>query len=275
MDEAGIDRHYGAEDVWHRIEAALVRAGRDPDRLEREHLTGFDEFHGGGIASTRDLAQFAALTRGMRVLDVGCGIGGPARTLAAEFGCRVTGVDLTVAFVRAATELTRRVGMADACRFVQGSAVALPFEPQCFDAVWSQNMMMNVEDKAAFFAEVFRVLEPGGTFAFEAVVAGNGEPVVLPAFWAARPEHNFLVTYDSLERLLETAGLARVALEDTTAHVIEMAHKRRAALASEDPAELTIAVIVPDDVQVKMANALLNNVEGRTRTVRGVYHKPD
>lgn len=274
MSEAGIDRHYGTADLWARVERALADAGFDPDAPEREQLSGFDEFHGGGIASTRSLARFAGIAPGMRVVDIGCGIGGPARTLAAEFGCRVTGVDLTLEFVRVATLLTERVGLADACRFVHGSATALPLEDSPFDAAWSQNMMMNVEDKAAFFREAARVLAPGGTFAFEAVVAGNGEPVHLPAFWAAEPALNFLVSADTLGSLLADAGFEAIHIEDTTAHVIEMAKRRRAALESHDPARLTIAVIVPDDVELKMTNAQLNNEQGRTRAVRGVCRRP-
>ena len=151
--EADIERHYGAADISARILDALARAGRDPERLERADLAPFDEFHGGGIASTRDLATFAGITPGLRVLDVGSGIGGPARTLAAEFGCTVTGVDLTREFVAAAQMLTARLGMGDACRFVQGSATALPCAAASFDLAWSQNMLMNVADKAALMVQ--------------------------------------------------------------------------------------------------------------------------
>lgn len=274
MDETAVARHYGSTDISARILAALAAAGKDVEHLERADLSPFDEFHGGGIASTRDLARFAGLTAGMAVLDVGCGIGGPARTLACEFGCTVTGVDLTPEFVRAAQMLTARLGLAAHCRFLTGSATALPCADARFDAVWSQNMMMNVADKARFFAEVARVLRPGGRFAFEAVLAGNGEPVHLPAFWASTAAMNHLVTRSELEALLAAAGLEAVALEDTTATVIAQAHKRRAAIAAADPATLSIAVIVPDDVERKMANALRNNEQGRTTTVKGVYRRP-
>ncbi|MEQ8659947.1 MAG: class I SAM-dependent methyltransferase [Gammaproteobacteria bacterium] len=271
--EQAVEQHYGSADISARILAALAAAGKDTARLERADLAPFDEFHGGGIASTRDLAHYAGLAAGMHVLDVGCGIGGPARTLAAEFGCRVSGIDLTGEFVRAARMLTARVGLQHACEFVHGSGAALPWPDAHFDAVWSQNMLMNVADKAGFFAEVARVLKPGGRFAFECVLAGSGEPLHLPCFWATRAELSHLVTRDALAALLAGAALELDALDDTTAAVIAQGHKRRAAVADAAPTTLSIAVIVPDDVSAKMDNALRNNEEGRTRTVKGICRR--
>ncbi|MGR8921158.1 MAG: class I SAM-dependent methyltransferase [Gammaproteobacteria bacterium] len=273
-DPLAVDRHYGAGDISARILDALERAGRDLAALERADLAPFDEFHGGGLRSTRDLARFAGAAPGMQVADVGCGIGGPARTLADEFGCTVTGVDLTAEFVRAADMLTARLGMQDRCSFRVGSATALPLPDAGFDLVWSQNMMMNVADKAAFFAEAFRVLRPGGRFAFEAVTAGNGEPVHLPTFWASAPEHNWLVTQGELGELLAAAGFEAIRLEDTTAEVLESSRRRRGAVDSGDPTVLGIHVIVPDDVGTKMANALRNIEDGRTATVKGLATRP-
>ena len=273
--EDSVAGHYGGADISARILEALGRAGVDLERLERRDLTPFDEFHGGGIASTRDLAAFAGLQAGMHVLDVGSGIGGPARTLADEFGCRVSGIDLTTEFVAAAVMLTEKLGMECRCDFRQGSATALPYPDDHFDAVWSQNMMMNVADKSTFFSEVARVLKPGGSFAFEAVLEGNGEPLHLPTFWASSADMNFLVTREALEDLLETAGLARVKLEDTTAAVIAQGHKRKAALSRPRPQQLNISVIVPDEVEDKMSHALMNNEQGRTRTIKGVYRKAE
>lgn len=273
--EQAIDQQYGGTDISARILAALSAAGKDPARLARSDLAAIDEFHGGGIASTRDLARYAGLAPDMSVLDIGCGIGGPARTLAAEFGCRVSGIDLTREFVRAAEMLTARVGMAAQCDFRHGNGTTLPWPDATFDAVWSQNMLMNVPDKGAFFAEVARVLKPGGRFAFESVLAGSGEPVHLPCFWAARAELSHLVTRDELERLLESAGLDIAALDETTASVIAQGRKRKAAVEQAGAGKLSIAVIVPDDVGAKMDNALRNNEQGRTRTVKGVCRRRD
>ena len=141
-----IDRHYAPEDISARIVEKLRSAGKDLDALTRDDVAPFDEFHGGGRESTRELGKFAGLERGMEVLDVGSGVGGPARTLTAEFGCRVTGIDLTEEFCRAAEMLTELVGMAGQVQFRQGDAVHMPFDEASFDVVWSQNSLMNIED---------------------------------------------------------------------------------------------------------------------------------
>lgn len=270
-----LDRHYGAEDICARILHALAGAGKDLGTLTRADLAPFDEFHGGGIASTRDLARFAGLGPGTHVLDIGCGIGGPARTLAAEFACSVVGVDLTHEFIRAARMLTARLGMDAQCSFEHGNATTLPFPDGSFDLAWSQNMLMNVSDKAQLFDEIVRVLKPGAHFALETVLAGDGRAIHLPVFWASRADLNFLVTRTELESLLRHAGLEAVALEETTAAVIANGRKRRAALAAQDPQQLTINVIVPDDVETKMDNMLKNNEEGRTITIKALFQRRD
>lgn len=268
--DVAVSRHYAPGDVWERIVSSLRAAGHDPSALTRDLAAQFDEFHGGGRESTRALARFAGVAPGMRILDVGSGIGGPARTLAAEFGADVTGVDLTPGFVHAAGLLSERLGLDGSTRFIHGSAVVLPLPDASFDMVWSQNMLMNIPDKRAFACEVARVLRPGGLFAFEAVVAGTGE-AHYPAFWAARAELSFLVTGDELRSTLALAGLEERAWLDNTEQVVAVGRKRLAALARDGGPRLDIGAIVPDALAEKMANGLRNNEEGRTRAVQGVY----
>jgi ubiquinone/menaquinone biosynthesis C-methylase UbiE len=272
--EAAVGRHYAPGDVWPRIVASLRAAGHEPATLTRDLAAQFDEFHGGGRESTRALARFAGISPGMRILDVGSGVGGPARTLAAEFGADVTGVDLTPAFVGAATRLSEQLGLAASTRFVHGSALALPLPDASFDVVWSQNMLMNVPNKLALAREVVRVLRRGGLFTFEAVVAGEGAPHY-PAFWAAHEELSFLVDADRLRATLAAAGLAERAWLDNTEQVVAVGRRRLAALARESGPRLDIGAIVPEELAAKMANGLRNNEEGRTRAVQGVYVKAD
>jgi ubiquinone/menaquinone biosynthesis C-methylase UbiE len=271
LDDA-LARHYAPGEVWERIVARLRAAGHDPATLTREIAAQFDEFHGGGRESTRALARHAGLEPGLRVLDLGCGIGGPARTLAAEFDADVTGIDLTPGFVDAARRLSAQLGLADRTRFVHGSATALPIADASVDLVWSQNMLMNVPDKARLAAEVARVLKPGGLFAFEAVVAGHGE-VIYPAFWAATRELSVLVSADALRATLAAAGLVERDWLDNTAQVVELGRRRLAALARSGPPALDIGAIVPEQVAEKMRNGLRNNEEGRTRAIQAVFRR--
>jgi MPBQ/MSBQ methyltransferase len=267
-----IDHHYGATDLTARILKRLRDAGKDPAALNRDDLAGFDEFHTGGRESTRALARLAGIRPGMHVLDVGSGIGGPARTLAAEFGALVTGLDITEAFCRTAQELTALVGLADRVTFHHGDALAPPFPAASFDAVWSQNTIMNIPDHPRLFGQMHRVLVPGGLYAVEAVLAGPGGDVVFPTFWASTPEMNFLMRPPAARALLRESGFAEVLWEDTTADTLARAQRRHDA-RGQAAAALGRDVIVLEDVERKIENAVRNLVERRIVTVRGVWHR--
>ena len=271
-----INRHYGVGDLASRILERLRAAGKDPATVTRDDLATFDEFHTGGRESTRELARLADIRPGMRVLDVGSGIGGPARTLAAEYGASVVGLDLTEEFCLAATTLTELVGLADRVTFRHGDALAMPFEDGRFDAVWSQNSIMNVPDHTRLFAEMHRVLVPRGTLALEAVFAGPVEGVVLPTFWASAPELNFLMAPAAARALLGTAGFREVLWEDTTADTLEHARRRRPPPSAPEAAPaLGRDTIVLEDVARKIENAVRNLEQERIVTVRAVLRRDE
>ena len=113
---------------------------------------------------TREHAERARIRAGMYVLDLGCGLGGASRYLAAECGCRVAAIDLTPNFVEVARLLTARCGLADCVEIREASALALPFQNGTFDHVWSFAVTMNIADKEGLAHEVARVLKPGGRF---------------------------------------------------------------------------------------------------------------
>lgn len=267
-----INRHYGGTDLTARILDRLRAAGKDPATITRDDLAAFDEFHTGGRESTRALARLAGLSAGMRVLDVGCGIGGPARTLAAECDVQVVGLDLTEEFCRAATTLTDLVGLGDRVTFRQGDALAMPFGHGEFDALWSQNAVMNIPDHARLFGEMHRVLKPGGMLALEVVLAGPVEGVVFPTFWASGPEINFLMTPGTARALLRSAGFREVVWEDTTADTLAHARKRRPSRPDAAPA-LGRDTIVPEDVARKVENAVRNLEGERIRTARSILRR--
>ena len=173
--ETEVARHYAHSDLTGTVLAALRDAGRDLGALTTADLAPVDEFHLGWHPQTVDLAARLALPPGSRLLDIGSGIGGPARYFAEKHGCTVTGIDLTPAFVAAATELSARTGLADRTRFVEGSALDLPFEDGSFDAATLFHVGMNIADKARLFAEARRALRQGGTFAvYEVMRKGQG-----------------------------------------------------------------------------------------------------
>jgi ubiquinone/menaquinone biosynthesis C-methylase UbiE len=162
------------------------------------------------------LAKLAAPAPGTKVLDVGGGFGGPARTLAVEFGCDVTTVDLTESYVRAADALTARLKLGDRVRHRVGNALDLPFAPGAFDMVWTQNSGMNIEDKAALYAGFHRVLRPGGLLAIQEPMAGPVQPVFYPVMWATDPSTSFLRPPAELRATIEAAGFRARAWDDVS-----------------------------------------------------------
>src|SRR5512134_2441144 len=155
-----IQTHYGRPDVGSVILAALEKAGKDLDRLTPEDLAPVDEFHIRGRAATLELARAAGLDANKRVLDVGSGVGGTSRCLAREFGCRVTGIDLTDEYCRAAAMLTAKIGLTDLVDFRQGDATKMPFQDDLFDVVLTEHVAMNIPDKRGLYREMYRVMKP-------------------------------------------------------------------------------------------------------------------
>lgn len=205
--------YWGREGLGQAILEALAAAGKRLDALTIDDLALTDQFHGGGKAATVRLAHLAGLSPGMRVLDVGGGLGGPARTLAVECGCHVTVIDLTESYVQAAAMLTARLGLSDRVTHGIGHALALPFNPDTFDVVWTQNSGMNIADKAQLYVGFHRVLRPGGRLAFQEPMAGPVQPLIFPTMWARDPATSFLRTPAEMLRLIEAAGFRAHAWE--------------------------------------------------------------
>src|SRR2546425_5450361 len=185
--------HYKKRALGDVILAALKAAGKDIDHLTPDDLAPVDEFHSGQRNATVRLAQLAGLEGSERVLDVGCGIGGPSRYLASRFGCHVVGLDLTPEFIATAEMLTRRTGLADKATYRQGNALDMPFPDASFDLVWSQNAAMNIADRDRLYGEMRRVLTPSGRLALQDVAAGAGGGPDFPPPGASDKNTSFLL----------------------------------------------------------------------------------
>ncbi|MBX7200856.1 MAG: class I SAM-dependent methyltransferase [Rhodospirillaceae bacterium] len=255
--------HYRTFPPRDSILAALARRGHAPDTLTPDRLAPFDQLHTGGAPATAALIARLAPNPADHVLDVGSGLGGPARMLAARTGCRVTGIDITPRFVADATFFTACTGQPRVS-FQEGSATALPFGDRSFDAAWHIHMAMNVADKAAMYAEIFRVLKPGAAFAIDDPVRGEGE-MVFPVPWAAEPRTSYLCTAEALVDLLAGAGFVAPEIEDVTAQGIAFALERERARDNTRPLSAWEAM---------SANHRANMVAGAVRVISVVMKKP-
>jgi SAM-dependent methyltransferase len=215
-DVQGIRAYWDRDRLTEAIFEALAAAGKNLDALTVDDLAATDQFHSGGKPATVRLARLAAPKPGTRVLDVGGGFGGPARTLAVEFGCDVTSLDLTESYVRAAEALTAKLRLGDRVRHRVGNALALPFEAGAFDMVWTQNSGMNIADKETLYAGFHRVLRPGGRLAIQEPMAGPGGPIIYPVMWARDASGSFLRAPEAMRALIERTGFRTGAWDDVT-----------------------------------------------------------
>ena len=218
-----------------RILSALKESGRDLDSLTYRDLIPVSELHNRGKQATIDLARLTGLGPHHRLLDIGCGIGGPARTLAAEFGCSVTGIDISDDYCVAASALNAKVGLAEHIEIRQADALALPFDDQSFDIVWTQHASMNIADKRGLFLEMHRVLNPDGKLALHDVLAGPTQPIHFPVPWAPDPSVSFLATPDEVRTFAQASGFRELAWQDHTRLTEEWWQNMRERASGQEP----------------------------------------
>lgn len=228
----GITGHYTSGTLMDRLRAAVADDGHDPDNPTIEALAPYDQFHGRGMEATVELADDLKVSADHHLLDVGSGIGGPARYIADRFGCRVTGIDLTDEFCAVARTLTKAMNMEASVAIEQGDALQMPFADASFDGAYSMNVSMNIEDKAAFYREIHRVVKPGGWLVLSEIARGTGPEPDYPAPWALTAETSFLSTPDETLKGLEAARFEVKAIEDKVAQSRAFAAKVREIVES-------------------------------------------
>jgi ubiquinone/menaquinone biosynthesis C-methylase UbiE len=271
--------HYGAgPDAAGDIAARVLAAWREvhgPDApVTPEALAPIDHFHGRGVLATAELVALLKPEPGEHLLDIGSGIGGPARWIAAKCGVHVTGVDLTPKFCEAARALNKACGMADLVTIIEGSALDLPVPDGAFDRAYSQNVIMNIADKPRFYREAFRALRPGGFLALSNVCAGEAGEPHFPVPWATTRATSFLATVGQTRADLENAGFAIASFEDTTERQQQAALREMARLQGENLPALSPRLIMGERLREMRINSVRNLAEGRVRLVEVLARKP-
>jgi ubiquinone/menaquinone biosynthesis C-methylase UbiE len=268
--EQQVAKHYGSKDLETNILSALEQAGKDTAQLSIDDLAGLDEFHLGWREQTARLATDLGLSAGQHVLDIGCGIGGPARYFAERHQCRVTGLDLTPEFVGAARMLTQRCGLAGKAAFEVGSALAMPFAADSFDAACLIHVGMNIADKPALFAEVRRVLRPGGRFAVYDVMAMGDADLTYPMPWSEMPSTSFVAKPAAYRQWLAKAGFVPEGEHNRRDSVLEQLKLMRARAAAEGPPLLGLHVIMGPQAKIRLQNVMAALEQGHIAPVEMV-----
>jgi SAM-dependent methyltransferase len=261
-----VREHYTATGLTDRIKAALMAIAPETKALTVAQLAPLDQFHTRGILATSELAEVAKLDLSTRVLDLGCGIGGPARYLSATFGCKVTGIDLSPAFIDAATWLTARCGLSDRVTFHVGEALHLPFEDEAFDAVFLEHVAMNIEDRGALYREVRRILAPGGRFVTYDLVLRD-EDVVYPLPWAGDASASFLLSECDTHTTLEGAGYKTVLWRDDTQVALDWFRTVMGAQTQSGP---NLGLVMGPDFAIMTGNLARNLRENRLGVLSAV-----
>jgi ubiquinone/menaquinone biosynthesis C-methylase UbiE len=266
-----VREHYGRADLREALTAALKHDLKGVRALTRDDVRALDEFHIRGKKATQELAEMIGLREDMKVLDFACGIGGPARTLAAEFGCYVTGVDSVEEYCEAAVFLTQQLDLSEKVKFHCADVSALPCDDGAFDVVWSQHVLMNIEDKARLLREIRRVLHPNGVLAFLEICSGSVEPPYFPVPWASDPSIHFPMSSEAMRAaLLETfyeeewRDVSSASL-DWYSKTVERSSSHHAA---KHPA-LGLHLLMGPATRQKMANVVRNLEEDRIRVIQG------
>ncbi len=264
--------HYHRPRLFENILERLRELGISEDSVSRKDISAVDEFHVRGAEVSLELARLLPM-QGAKVLDVGCGIGGPARMLADEMNCEVTGIDLNPEFVRTAGKLSELIGLQDKVNFITGDALQLPFEDQSFEVVWTQHVQMNIEDKTRFYSEINRVLNNGGTFIYYDIFKLGSKPIDYPVPWADTDRISFLFPVTDLAPLLSGLGLQQIRTTDQTAKGIAFFNRLFERVRQQGSPKLGVNALMKGSAPQKLGNLLAALKDGRLQLQSGVYRK--
>jgi ubiquinone/menaquinone biosynthesis C-methylase UbiE len=270
-----IPQHYSRGNLLSRLNAALKEDGVDPDHPGMDALAHYDHFHGRGLEATAEIAGLMQAGPGHHILDIGSGLGGPARYFADRFGCRVTGIDLTPEFCDVARHLTRLLGLEERVRFEVGDALDTPFDDASFDGAYSMNVSMNIADKAALYREIYRVLRPGAWLVLSELAKGPGSAPDYPTPWAATARASFLSTAEETRHGLCATGFDVIRLGDSVEQTLAFGARSRAMVErGEKPPHRAVMLIHGKAASQMAANTSKGVSDGRIIPIEILARKP-
>lgn len=264
---------YTRENIYETIVKRLHEQGVEKNKITREHISSVDEFHIKGAEVSLEMAKEAELSKELKVLDVGCGIGGPARMIADVFGCSVTGVDLTNEFIRTASLLSQLVGLSGKTEFIIADATELPFEDNTFDVVWTQHAQMNIEEKEKLYSEIHRVLKREGRFIYYDIFSSEKEDLKFPLPWADDSSISFLIELNDFGRLMKETGFKELLRKERTSDSIDFFETVFENNKKEGSPKIGLNIFMTEQTSLKLSNLLNNLSENKLKVQSGIYQK--
>lgn len=265
--------HYHRPRLFETIKEKLTEAGFNLEKLTRQDIGMVDEFHLQGAQISERLAAKLDLTPDLKVLDVGCGIGGPARMIAAQFGCQVSGIDYTEEYVRTANELSVLVGLDHLTAFAQGDATSLPISDTSFDAVWTQHAQMNISEKATLYQEIDRVLKPGGRFLYYDIFAGPRDGLTFPVPWAETPDYSFLMPHAKISTYFGPDRWQMIFEEDHIDNAVHALNGILTKIQSGDAPKVGLNLLMGPSTFTKLSNLHQGLIAKQVSVYAGCYQK--
>ncbi len=267
-----IEKHYDLPGLFENILKLLNDHGVDLSNISRSDIAGVDEFHLRGAEVSKELvSQFDF--KDLKVLDVGCGLGGPCRMLADEFNCNVSGIDMSSEFIRTAKQLSDIIQLNGKIEFIQGDALDLPYEDGSFDVVWTQHVQMNIEDKLQFYSEINRVLDDNGRLIYYDIFKRDKEDVTYPVPWADNVSVSYLGTIKNMETILSDLGFTKTQVTDQTDKAIKFLHDLFDKIQINSPPKIGLNVLMGTSTKEKLGNVLKALEEHKIELQSGIYKK--
>jgi ubiquinone/menaquinone biosynthesis C-methylase UbiE len=271
IDNLKVVEHYSPHGLVKMLQSALAQSGLQNSIVPVEKLAMLDQFHVLGFQATVELAALCNISPQTKVLDIGSGLGGASRYLAKNFGCHVTGIDLSPEFVEASRYLTRRTGLEANAKFEVADAINMPFENETFDLAWTQHVAMNIEDRSALYAEIRRILKPDGRLAIFDIVKGKNDEIVFPMPWAATKATSFLLGFEEMQKVLLEAHFEIIHWKDKTAEALEWMQQQNAQMNQQTSLpSLSLPAIMGKEFMKAGANMVSALKEGRAGLVQAI-----
>ncbi|GAA5134168.1 class I SAM-dependent methyltransferase [Thalassotalea piscium] len=275
ISEVNIANHYTHGNLLNAIKIALSKAGHTLDSVSAEQLTAIDEFHIGGREATTQLLNGITFAAEAQLLDIGCGLGGTTRYLASHYTSYVTGIDLTAEYIKVAQVLNQKLGIAERINLLQASATSLPFADDSFDGVTMLHVGMNVADKQALFADVFRCLRENSLFLIYDVMKTNKDTVNYPLPWASTSDTSYLSSLDSYQRKLKAVGFNVVAINSRKDFALDYFKRQSGKIATNGVKPLlSLHTLIQDNAKLKFSH-LIDQISSNALTpIEIIVKKP-